>query len=120
MGQEGPQRKGNGKGSRYRSRLDCLSAMRLASHYPKTLPLPPCITREEKINRPRGAGTAVSKFNDIRLGGILPRWTKRKILGEIGHNEFDRYAARGRQQFLSLFPFGESAANGLSWAQRHG
>ena len=118
-GQEGPQRKGTGKGVSIRSRLDCLSTMRLASHYPKTLPLPRLLPRRDRRNRPHGTGTAVSKFNDIRLGGILPGSTKRKILGEVGHNEFDRYAARGRQQFLSMFPFGESAANSLSWAHRH-
>jgi hypothetical protein len=114
-----PQRRGKGKESETLSLLDALSAMRLASHYPKTLPLPSVLPRREKRNRPQGEGTAVSLFNEVRLGAIAPGSARRKILGEVGHNEFDRYAARGRKQFRVMFPFGESAANALSWAQRH-
>ena len=113
-----PQRRGKEKSSEFESLLDALSAMRLASHYPKTLPLQPESPRRDRRKRPHGAATAVSKFKNNRLGGIPPGSTKRKILGEVGHNEFDRYAARGRQQFKDMFPFGETAANGLTWAQR--
>jgi hypothetical protein len=94
-----PQRRGKGKESETLSLRDALSAMRLASHYPKTLPLPSVLPRREKRNRPQGEGTAVSLFNEVRLGAIAPGSARRKILGEVGHNEFDRYAARGRKQF---------------------
>jgi hypothetical protein len=110
-----PERRGKGKRSELLSLLDALSAMRLASHYPKTEPSG--LIRKQRRRRWRGTVTAVSIFNKIRLGRIPPGSTKRKILGEVGHNEFDRYAARGRKQFKDMFPFGETAANALTWAQ---
>ena len=78
-----PQRRGKGKESETLSLLDALSAMRLASHYPKTLPQQPCVSRREKRKRPRGAETAVSKFNDIRLGGISSCLRSEKSWGAI-------------------------------------
>jgi hypothetical protein len=111
-----PTRKGTSKRDSPRSWLDALSAMRLASHYPKTLPSE--LIRRQTRKRPHGTDTATSIFDEIRLGRIQPASTKRKIHGELGHNEFDRWAARARRQFARSFPFGEAAANGPTWAQR--
>jgi hypothetical protein len=114
-----PTRKGTSKRDSPRSWLDALSAMRLASHHPKTLPLlPESIRRKTRKRWPHGTDTAVSIFDKIRLGRIQPASTKRKIHGELGHNEFDRWAAHARRQFARSFPFGEAAANGPTWAQR--
>lgn len=110
-----PTRRGHRPHNEIRSALDALSAMRLASHYPKTMPL----KRGEWLAQ--GVDTAVSRFDKIRLGRIPPGSTKRKITGELSHNEFDRYAARARRLFAQRFPFGEKAANEISWTQRrHG
>ncbi len=111
-----PTRKGTSKRDSPRSWLDALSAMRLGSHYPKTLPSDSI--RRHRRKRWSRTDTAVSIFYEIRLGRIQPASTKRKILDGLGHNEFDRCAARARRQFGHSFPFGEAAANGITWAQR--
>ena len=70
-------------------------------------PLPPLL-RRDKRKRPQGRGPRSRSLMTLGCGGILPSCVKRKVIGgDLGHNEFDRYAARGRKQFGSMFPFGE-------------
>jgi hypothetical protein len=111
-----PTRQGTGKRDSPRSWLDAVSAMRLASHYPKTFSLE--LIRRRRKTSARGTETALSIFEDVRLGSIRPGLTKRKIRGALSQNELDRYAARARRQFAHSFPFGEAAANGITWTER--
>jgi hypothetical protein len=71
--------------------------MRLASYHPKTLPSE--LVRRRKKTSARGTETALSIFEDVRLGSIQPGSTKRKIHGALSQNELDRYAARARRHF---------------------
>ena len=109
-------RKGTSKRDSSRSWLDALSAMRLASYYPKTWS--PGLIRRRKKGSPHATDTALSIFDSVRLGSIQPGSTKRKIRGALSQNELDRYAARARRQFECMFPFGESAENGVTWTER--
>ncbi len=102
-----PQRRGRGKVSSTESLLDALSAMRLASHYPKSL-RSGCI-RPGRRKGQRETDTATDIFDDIRLG---------KIHGMLTHSDLEEYAARARRQFARWFPFGEPAANSITWAKR--
>jgi hypothetical protein len=111
-----PTRKGTGKRDNPRSWLDALSAMRLASYHPKTSPSE--LVRRRKKTSARGTETALSIFEDVRLGAIQPESTKRKIRGALSQNELDRYAARARRHFEDIFPFDEPAANSVTWAAR--
>jgi hypothetical protein len=111
-----PTRKGTGKRDSPRSWLSALSAMRLASYHPKTSPSE--LVRRRKKTSARKTKTALSIFEDVRLGSIQPGSTKRKIHGALSQNELDRYAALARRHFQDMFPFDESAANSASWAER--
>jgi hypothetical protein len=111
-----PTRKGTGKRDSPRSWLSALSAMRLAAYHPKTSPSES--VRRSKKTSTRGTGTALSIFEDVRLGSIQPGSTKRKIHGALSQNELDRYAAQARRHFENLFPFDEPAANSVTWAKR--
>jgi hypothetical protein len=111
-----PTRKGTGKSNSPRSWLNALSAMRLASRYPKTSPLG-SLRRRRKTSARRNE-TALSIFEDVRLGSIQPGSTKRKIHGALSQNELDRSAARARRHFEDMFPFDEPAANSVTWAER--
>jgi len=111
-----PTRKGSGKRDSPRSWLDALSAMRLASHYPKTSPSE--LIRRRRKTSARGTETALSIFEDVRLSSIQPGSTKRKIRGALSQNELDRYAARARRRFKDIFPFGQHGANSVMWAAR--
>ena len=111
-----PTRKGTGKRDSPRSWLSALSAMRLASYHPKTSPSE--LVRRRKKTSARGTGTALSIFEDVRLGSIQPGSTKRKIHGALSQNELDRYAAQARRHFEDMFPFDEPAANSVTWAER--
>jgi hypothetical protein len=64
---EPPTKRGRGKATSVIALLDALSAMRLASHYPKTLPSE--LIRKQRRKRWRGTETADSIFSQIRLGG---------------------------------------------------
>ena len=108
-----PERRGKGKRGEVLSLLDALSAMRLASWYPKSRPVGVRKSKGQIASR-----TAVERFVEIRLGRIEPGKARRKLTGELSEANFDRYARRGRKEFQSMFPFGESAANARSWAQR--
>ena len=103
-----PTRKGTGKKDSPRSWLDALCAMRLASHYPKTLPSESI--RKQRRRRWRGSDTAVSIFNDIRLGG--------KTETVLTHSDLEEKSGDAQRQFARCFPFGESPANGITWAER--
>jgi hypothetical protein len=95
-----PTRKGTGKRDTPRSWLDSLSAMRLASHYPK--------------------GTAIKTFSEIQLVHVGRAKRQHPALGEpdIAQSNFERLAAKARRLFADLFPFAEPAANGATYAQR--
>jgi hypothetical protein len=108
-GGEVVERRGKGKRSEINSLLDALSAMRLACWYPRTVPRRSFLC---------GGASAVSRFGDIRLGRIEPGKARRKLSGELSETNFERCAARGRREFERMFPFGERAANALTWAQR--
>jgi hypothetical protein len=104
--EKGPQRRGKGKASSVVALLDGLSAMRLASHYPKSLPSS-CV-RTDRLKNRRGTVTAIDIFDDIRLG---------KIDGVLVHSDLEEYTGRARRQFARWFPFGD-AQNSVTWAQR--
>jgi hypothetical protein len=84
--------------------LDCLSAMRLASHFPK---IPPrdatgafaAYCSGDPIKAP---ASAIDLFNEIRLGGHG---------GPIAESNFDGLIVQARRLFQESFPFGEDAAN---------
>ena len=111
-----PTRRGTSKRDTPHSWLEALSAMRLASHYPKTLPSE--LIRKRKKTSARGTNTALSIFEGVRLRSIKPESTKRKIHGVLSQNEFDRYAARARRHFDYMFSFGEPAAHSVTWSER--
>jgi hypothetical protein len=90
-----PQRKGRGKQDSFRAALDCLSALRLASYYPKS-------PKDQRRD-------AVTLFGEIRLGGGAQ---------VVEQSNFDSLTADGRRLFLKTFPFGESAENAPTWTQR--
>jgi hypothetical protein len=86
-----------------RSALDCLSAMRLASHFPKTSPP----TRGELAAWLSGDSSelkesAIELFTTIRLGGQGK---------DIAESNFDALIADAHVLFKKSFPFGEDAAN---------
>jgi hypothetical protein len=101
-----PQRRGRGKRTGVLSFLDELSAMRLASHYPKSLP-------SGAIRRPgrQDPRTAVSIFDDIRVGRV-------RTGSVLVHSDLEEYVGRARRLFARWFPFGEPPANDISWAKR--
>jgi hypothetical protein len=90
--------------------LDGLSAMRLASHYPKSRPSG--VKRRPRRQDRRATITAVELFDDIRLGRIPTADTV------LIHSDLEEYVGRARRQFAYWFPFAEAPANGLSWAKR--
>jgi hypothetical protein len=107
-----PQRRGRGKRDEVQSALDALSAMRLASHYPKS-------SREQRaglrdISR---AKHAIDLFSEVRLGRV-PVGSKRKSPEFVEQTNFDSLTAEARKLFLQTFPFGESAENALTWTER--
>jgi hypothetical protein len=104
---KGPQRRGTGKSTSTIAFLDGLSAMRLASHFPKTLPF--SHVRKARQERQRGTRTAVEIFDDVRLG---------KKKGVLVHSDLEEYAGRAKRQFSCWFPFHEAPANGITWAMR--
>jgi hypothetical protein len=94
------------KGSRRdspRSALDCLSAMRLASCFPKTVPPSPGeLAALKSGDSPELNPSAIELFNAVRLGGS----------GEpIAESNFDALIVEARKLFTKEFPFGEKAAN---------
>jgi hypothetical protein len=102
------------KGSRRDSataRLDYLSAMRLASHLPKTSPVPnkpslAAFLSGDSIQFPR---SAIDLFQEIRLGG------RGNLIAE---SNFDALIVEARTVFKDSFPFGEDGANAPTLAER--
>ena len=103
------------KGSRldsFRSALDCLSAMRLASYVPKT-----AIASSEALSSYLSGDfheiefepSAIGLFNIIRLGGREQ---------QIAESNFDNLITEARKAFKKSFPFGEDAANATTLAER--
>jgi hypothetical protein len=103
----GPQRRGRGKIISVIALLDGLSALRLSSHYPKTLP--PDVIRTKRRRDRRRPDTAIELFDGVRLG---------KLGGRLTHSDLAEYAGRARREFARWFPFGETPANGITWAMR--
>jgi hypothetical protein len=96
------QRRGSSRRESFQAAFDCLSAMRLASHFPKTSRA----TRGELSawlsgDSPELKKSAIELFNMIRLGG-------RK---EVAESNFDALIIKARELFLKTFPFGQSAEN---------
>jgi hypothetical protein len=117
-----PQRRGTGKATSTVALLDGLSAMRLVSHYPKTLKTRihnkagihagGTGTASDILDSVRRAGattTAIDIFDSVRLG---------KIDGTLIYSDLDAYAGRARKQLSRWFPFHEAPANGPTWAMR--
>jgi hypothetical protein len=102
-----PQRRGTGKATSIVAFLDGLSAMRLASYYPKSLRAG-SIRKDRRKDR-RGTVSAIDIFDDVRLG---------KIDGLLIHSDLEEYAGRSRRQFSRWFPFHKDPANGITWAMR--
>jgi hypothetical protein len=107
-----PQRRGRGKRDEVQSALDALSAMRLASHYPKS-------SREQRagsrdISR---APHAIDLFSEVRLGRV-GLGSKRKSPEFVEQTNFDSLTAEARKCFEQTFPFGENAENALTWNER--
>jgi hypothetical protein len=102
------------KGSRrdsIQSALDCLSAMRLASYLPKTVPPP---TQGALAAWQSGASvefkqSAIEVFNAVRLGGRGHH---------LAESNFDNLVAEAGKLFKKSFPFGEDAANAPTLAER--
>ena len=102
------------KGSRRDSiqyALDCLSAMRLASYLPKTLPPP---ARGALAAWQSGASAelkqcAIDVFALVRLGGRGQH---------IAESNFDNLITEARKVFKKSFPFGEDAVNAPPLAKR--
>jgi hypothetical protein len=101
------------KGSRLdsiRRALDCLSAMRLASHFPKWPKSSPADVGRlyaayksgDSVEFPPSAIGAIALFNEIRLGGRDKH---------VEESNFDRFINEARTVFRESFPFGEDAAN---------
>ena len=106
-----PQRKGRGKQISVRSALDALSAMRLASYYQKLPHLPgePRLRRQGHRLVPSGQRDPVGLFSEIRLGHTAQ---------VAEQTYFDSLTASARRLFLERFPFGETAENAPTLAQR--
>jgi hypothetical protein len=101
------------KGSRRdspQSALDCLSAMRLASCFPKTVPCSPGeLAAWMSGDFPELNQSAIERFDAVRLGG------RGKYIAE---SNFDALLVEARELFTREFPFGETAANALTLAER--
>jgi hypothetical protein len=107
-----PQRRGRGKRNEVQSALDALSAMRLASYYPKS-------SRGQRagLRDTFGASHAIDLFSEIRFVRVGLR-SKRKSPEFVEQTNFDSLTAEARKLFLQTFPFGESAENALTWSKR--
>jgi hypothetical protein len=108
------------KGSRLdsiRRALDCLSAMRLASHFPKWPKSSPADVGRlyaayksgDSVEFPPSAIGAIALFNEIRLGGRDKH---------VEESNFDALIVEARELFQREFPFGEAAANALTFPDR--
>jgi hypothetical protein len=102
-----PQRRGRGKATSVIAMLDALSALRLASHHPKSLRSAWVPKNRQKDQHE--STTAIDIFDSVRLG---------KIGGVLIHTDLEEYVSRARRQFAYWFPFGEAPANGITWAMR--
>jgi hypothetical protein len=93
------QRKKGSRRNSVQSALDCLSAMRLASHFRKTPPRP---SDWRSVASSELKQSAIGIFDMVRLGGR----------GDyIEESNFDALIIEARELFLKTFPFGESAEN---------
>jgi hypothetical protein len=102
------------KGSRRdsaRAALDCLSAMRLASYLPKTLPppTPGALSVWQSGASPELKESAIDLFQEIRLG---------ERANPIAESNFDGLIVKAREVFEEFFPFGENGANAPTLAER--
>jgi len=98
------QRKQGSRRESVQAALDCLSAMRLASYLPKTVP--PC-SPGMLAAWLSGASTelkrsAIEEFNVVRLGGHGK---------QIAESNFHNLITEARKAFKKSFPFGEDATN---------
>jgi hypothetical protein len=93
------QRKKGSRRDSVQAALDCLSAMRLASHFRKTPPRP---SDWRSVASSELKESAIGIFDMVRLGGR----------GDyIEESNFDALIIEARELFLKTFPFGESAEN---------
>jgi hypothetical protein len=107
-----PQRRGRGKRDEVQSALDALSAMRLASYYPKSSQ-----GQRAGLQSISRALHAIDHFSEIRLGRV-GLGSKRKSPEFVEQTNFDSLTAEARLLFLENFPFGENPENAPTWTQR--
>jgi hypothetical protein len=93
------------KGSRrdsVQSALDCLSAMRLASYLPRTIPpaTPRMLATWQAGASAELRQSAIEAFDEVRLGGRGKH---------IAESNFDNLIIEARKAFKKSFPFGEDA-----------
>jgi hypothetical protein len=105
------QRKKGSRRDSPRSALDVLSAMRLASCFPKTVPpsTPGTLAAWQSGASAEFKQSAIELFGPVRLGG------HRK---DIAESNFDALIVEARELFRREFPFGEDAANAPTLAER--
>jgi hypothetical protein len=98
------QRKEGSRRESVQSALDCLSAMRLASYRPKTVPprTPGMLAAWLSGASTESKQSAIEAFNEVRLGGHGKH---------IAESNFDNLITEARKVFKKSFPFGEDAAN---------
>jgi hypothetical protein len=105
------QRKKGSRRESIQSALDCLSAMRLASYLPKTVPppTPGMLAAWQSGASAELKQSAIEVFNMVRLGGHGKH---------IAESNFDNLITEARKAFKKSFPFGEDAANAPTLAER--
>jgi hypothetical protein len=106
------QRKKHSRQDSPRSALDALSAMRLASYVPKTSAVSGQGLSSYLSGDPQGIQfqpSAIGLFEVVRLGGRGKH---------VAESNFDALVNDAREAFKESFPFGEDAANTLSFKNR--
>jgi hypothetical protein len=105
------QRKKGSRRNSVQSALDCLSAMRLASYLPKTIPppTPGKFAAWQSGASPELKQSAIEVFDRVRLGG------RGKPMAE---SNFDALIIEGRKAFTKSFPFEEDASNAPTLTER--
>jgi len=107
-----PNRRRGGLVTALRAALDGLSAMRLASYYPKTgKGLRPGL--QDALR----ARDAMDRFSEVRLGRLGPEG-KRKPAEIVLQTNFDAHTATARKLFRQTFAFEHGAENAPTWTQR--
>ena len=102
------------KGSRrdsIQSALDCLTAMRLTAHFRKTPATDPAkaFAASHSGDSIESSPYAINRFDAVRLGGR----------GDyIEESNFDALITKAHKVFKKSFPFGENAANALTFKDR--